>query len=169
MSSLLALFLVFFWLLVASLCKHTVKQKHLNTIINTQQWNGNADSKPNQSRTGFCAGRTLGNRSGLWALPFLLRVAVVVLGLRALGTQTACSARRQHGAGWQGRSEDTEHLTERDRERFLWCFLDFLECFLFFEWWCWHSCWSTREGKCYNWSVGHGKKDVSQHPQGIYD
>jgi len=32
-------------------------------------------------------------------------------------------------------------LTDRDRERFLWCFLDFLECFLVFEWWCWHSCW----------------------------
>jgi hypothetical protein len=24
-------------------------------------------------------------------------------------------------------------LTDRERERFLWCFLDFLECFLFFE------------------------------------
>lgn len=38
-------------------------------------------------------------------------------------------------------------LTERERDLFLWCFFDFLECFLFFEWWCWHSCCSMKRIK----------------------
>lgn len=36
--------------------------------------------------------------------------------------------------------EERRGRTDRERDRFLWCFLDFLECFFVFEWWCWHSC-----------------------------
>lgn len=46
-------------------------------------------------------------------------------------------------------------LTDRERDRFLWCFLDFLECFFVLEWWCWHSCCGGRRKRRFVTVLAH--------------
>lgn len=87
--------------------------------------------------TRLSARRAFRGRLGL--RPLLLLVVLLFLRLRSLFKEEKQLVMiRFHGA--ENFKTVFKILTDRERERFLWCFLDFFECFFVLEWWCWHSC-----------------------------
>lgn len=131
-ASLLGLLLVLLGLFIASLCFAEQKMS-----VNVS--GGGSSSHQSSWLTRLAAGRALRRRLGLW--PLLLLVVLLLLRLGAL-SETMTTQWEGAPCRWRERAvtERPVGRTDRERERFLWCFLDFLECFLVLEWWCWHSC-----------------------------
>ena len=90
--------------------------------------------------TRFSTRRMFWSRTRLWSLSFFLWMAVIIIWiwpLHNINNFIHNDANKYFNILMV--PFEINFLTDRERERFLWCFLDFLECFLFFEWWCWHS------------------------------
>lgn len=122
--------------------KEKTKNKKTKTSVNLRSQTVNDYNKVLiEMLTRLSTRRMFWSRTRLWSLSFFLWMAVIIIWIWSLSKTSNIihdNAKKCFSIFIWCHLKNV--LTDRERERFLWCFLDFLECFLFFEWWCWHSC-----------------------------